>query len=405
MARQLNKLSALQVKRAKPRKSVYRLADGGGLMLTVKPTGARLWHFRYRDRAGKDTYTSFGSADDVSLADARVLRDKTRKQLEGGASPNEAMTVSALADKWYDLKLAKWTNEKHCQNIRNNIDNDIIPLIGEKTLARDVTTEDVLRVLDAIKDRGSWDTATRTLQRIQSMFSLAMVLDRKQFTHNPAAGLAEWFQVPDSLKGNFPALAPEDFHEFLNALENRGEFLRNLTRIAIELQMLTALRPGELRNGEWPEIDWESKQWIIPGPKMKMKRDHVVPLSNQAIEWLKVLHQQTGKGDYLFPGTRGAEVMSNATVNIAIRRLGFKGRHCAHGFRSTFSTWSNEAGFKADPIERQLAHVEGNKTRAAYDRAKHIKERTRIMQAWADWIDVERDQTGKVVPIRREKVS
>jgi integrase len=257
-------------------------------------------------------------------------------------------------------------------------------------------------VLDAIKDRGSWDTATRTLQRIQSMFSLAMILDRQQFKHNPAAGLAEWYTVPDSMKSHFPALAPEDFNELLTAIEDRGGFLRARTRIAIELQMLTALRPGELRNGEWDEIDWDAKQWIIPAHKMKMKRDHIVPLSTQAIDWLKLLHKQTGGGKYLFAGIRNAEVMSDATVNMAVRRLGFKDRHCAHGFRSTFSTWANEAGFNSVVVERQLAHVEGNKVKASYDRSEHIKDRTRLVQAWADWIDAERDQSGKVVQFKKK---
>jgi integrase len=176
----------------------------------------------------------------------------------------------------------------------------------------------------------------------------------------------------------------------------------------VELQMLTVIRPGELRFGRWAEIDQGTKQWIIPGERMKMKRDHVVPLSEQALVILDKLHRFTGESDWMFPAQRRfkSEVLSEAAVNMAIKRMGFHGRHTAHGFRATFSTWANESKiFHADAIERQLAHIEQNRIRGAYNRAEFIEERTLLMQAWADFTDASRDTSKKVVPLRTMKAS
>ena len=413
MARTLNKLTAAGVKNAKPRSKLYRLSDGGGLVLTVQPSGSKHWHFRYRDEAGKSTMCSFGSAHvgEVSLLEARRERDRTRRDLRRGITPAsarrerqaaQANTFKAVATQWYEQKARGWTNAKHKANIWNSLVNDVFPHIGSR-LVPDITTMEVLNITRRIQQRGAWDTAERVLQRVQSILKFAVVIGASE--NNPAAGLSEYVNTPPEEKGHFPAVDYGDLGGLLKAVDT-ADCIRPLTKLALNIQMMTALRPGEVRHGRWDEVDWEACQWVIPAERMKMARGHIVPLSRQVEGLLKELHKLTGGGEWMFPaaGARKHPVMSENTVNDAISRVGFQGKHTAHGFRATFKTWASECKqFLPDAVERQLAHVEGNRTKAAYDRALHLEERKRLLQAWADYTDVCRDPSSQVVVLHRKQ--
>ena len=214
MARTLNKLTAAGVKNAKPRSKLYRLSDGGGLVLTVQPSGSKHWHFRYRDEAGKSTMCSFGSAHvgEVSLLEARRERDRTRRDLRRGITPAsarrerqaaQANTFKAVATQWYEQKARGWTNAKHKANIWNSLVNDVFPHIGSR-LVPDITTMEVLNITRRIQQRGAWDTAERVLQRVQSILKFAVVIGASE--NNPAAGLSEYVNTPPEEKGHFTAV-------------------------------------------------------------------------------------------------------------------------------------------------------------------------------------------------------
>lgn len=396
MSRTINKLSASEVRSLKPKSKVYRESDGGGLCLTVKPSGAKLWHFRYRDRNGRDTYKSFGAYPEVSLKEAREQRAKVRKAMAGGATPNEMRTFKDIALRWFDKKAPGWKNAKHRAQVLTSITEDMLPVIGN-TPAHEVTTRDVMAIIEAVQARGAHETAARICQRIQSIYTLGILEHREQIQMNPASGLSEWVTTPK--KKHFPALPPSELPRLMAALESMPS--TPVTQIALELQLLTALRPGELRHGEWTEIDFSENTWTIPGDKMKAGRDHVVPLSDQAADALLRLHGMTGHGRYLFPGEGKQAVMSEGTVNMALKRAGFHGLHTAHGCRSTFSTWANEhPKFSSDWVEVQLAHVPENRVRAAYNRTEYLDQRRVMMQAWADHLDACRPSNANVTPIR-----
>jgi integrase len=418
----LNKLTIGQVKNAKRREKVYRLTDGGGLVLMVHPTGSKLWIYRYK-LDGKDQTASFGVWPEVSLADARDGRDDARKDMRAGITPKDRKrmqkrqfaeerrqwghTFETVARKWHKETCKKrgannpWTNDKHRDQVINTLKTYAFPKIGTIPID-DLRPVDVRKVIEGMKNVGKWETAQRVFQRISMVIDSA--IERELTDSNPCDVLRRqklFKNRPAAI--NFAALAPVDLSDLMKALKENP--LQPKTETALMLSLLTAVRPGELRNAEWTEFDLEDKLWIIPAEKMKMGRDHVVPLSDQAIQILLHLSTWTGLNKYLFPHrSKGREPMSNGTVNQALKRLGFTGRTTAHGFRSTFSTWANESGlYQRDAIERQLAHVEGNKIRGAYNRAEYLEERTLMMQVWADYVTQCADP--KVVQLKRKGVA
>jgi integrase len=403
--RSLNKLTSTEVKAAKGKDKVFTLADGGGLGLVVKPSGGRYWQFRYRD-AGRAAVASFGTFPDVSLAHARRKAEQARTDLSNLITPKDRArmdeqqlaeerrlhgnTFKSIAQEWYDYTCSltgeneQWTNTKHRAQIISTLKKWAFPKIGSLPIG-DVKTKDIRKVIDAIKNEGLFETATRTFQRIGMVFDAAVedeiidsnpcdVLRRnKRFMKRPAAT-------------NLPALSPDELPELVKAIDKAD--IKPMTKLAVRLSLLTALRPGEIRHGEWSEIDWEAREWSIPGKKMKAGRDHVIPLSDQALEVLHDLEALTGRNRFLFPHrSKGNTGMSDGTVNMAIKRMGFAGRCTAHGFRSIFSTWANATKVhRKDPIEMQLAHAGGSKVRGAYNRHDYIEERAQLMQGWANLI-------------------
>ena len=376
--------------------------------MEVAPAGGKWWRFKYR-HGGKEKRLSLGVYPEVSLAEARERRDAARKLLAQGIDPSatrraekaEAQageeSFELVAREWFERNRSKWseTNAKH---ILARLMNDVFPWIGSRPI-REITAPELLSVGRRIEDRGAIYTAHRALQNCGQVFRYAV-----------ACGKAKRDPSQD-LRGALAPIPKEIHRPSITDTKELGELLRaidtyqgsNVVRCALKLAPLVFVRPGELRRAEWSEIDLEAREWRIPGAKMKMREQHIVPLSRQAVAALRDLHPLTGAGKFVFPGVRSAsKPMSENTVNAALRYMGYStDRVTGHGFRSTASTLLHEQGWNRDAIERQLAHAERNKIKAAYDHAEYLPERRRMMQAWADFLDGLREG-GKVITLRRE---
>ena len=402
-------LTVTQIRNTKAADKPLRLFDGGGLYLEVSTTGARYWRMKYR-HGGKEKLLALGVYPAVSLIEARSKRDAARDVLRDGRDPSAERkadkrraqlatedTFEAIAREWLGLqerKLAAATFGK----AKTMLETLAFPWLGAMPIAT-ITAPDLLAVLKRIEARGAHETAHRMKARCGQVFRYAIATGRA--TRDPAADLRGAL-APVVSRNHASITDPGRVAELLRAIE--GYSGQHATRCALKLSPLVFVRPGELRHAEWAEIDFDAAEWRIPAGKMKMGEEHIVPLSTQAVAILRDLHPLTGHGRYLFPGERSASrPMSENTVNAALRRLGFdKDTMTGHGFRAMASTRLNELGWKPDVIERQLAHAERNKVRAAYNRAQYMEERRTMMQAWADYLDALR--TGaNVVPIRKRK--
>lgn len=395
------------VRNAKPQATAYKLADGRGMYLLVKPNGSKWWRFDYRRPGTKKRNTlSLGTYPDVSLKKARDRREEARQQIADGIDPGDqrkaetvagAETFEAIAREWHAKHVPNWS-PAHADRLMARLEKDVFPWIGHNPIGK-LAAPDVLAVLRRVDARGARDTAHRVHQHCGQVFRYAVATGRASSDPTPA------------LRGAIPP-ARATHHASITDPERIGELLRALdgyqgspvTRAALQLAPLVFVRPGELRRAEWAEVDLDKAEWRIPGEKMKMGSPHIVPLSSQAVAVLQDLAPLTGMGRYLFPGLRTrSRPMSENTVNAALRRMGFdRDTMTGHGFRSMASTLLNEQGWHRDAIERQLAHAERDAVRAAYNYAEHLPERRKMMQAWADYLDSLRESPGKVVPINRK---
>ena len=397
-------LTTTKVRNTKPGAKPYKLADERGLYLLVKPTGAKCWRFKYR-HGGHEHLLSFGMFPDVGLAEARGRRDDARRKLRDGIDPaaeqramkaNANATFATVAAEWLErqreaLAAATFTKAEHELKLARGLNDSPV---------RTLTAPDVLRVLRRIESRGTIETAHRVRQRLSQVLRYAV-----------ATGHAE-HDVTQDLRGALAPVVttsraaltnPNDVAGLLRALD--AYVGQPATEAALKLAPLLFVRPGNLRAMEWAELDLDGSapEWRIPADKMKMREEHVVPLAPQAVAILRELQPLTGRGRYVFPSLRTPHrPMSENTVNAALRRMGYdKTAMTGHGFRALASTRLNELGWAPDVIERQLAHVERNKTRAAYNRASYLPERRKMMQAWADYLDGLRNGAS-VTPIRRQ---
>jgi integrase len=398
-------LSELQVKNAKTGK----VSDGGGLFLQTMPSGSKYWRLAYRFDAKQKTL-ALGVYPAVSLKEARKRRDAARELLAGGIDPSEsrktaqaakieraANTFEVVAREWY-AKAYAGKAESTREKTMTRLEQDVFPIIG----AMPVSTIDpahVLAVIERIEQRGALDIARRvfnyvgrTLRYADSLglvardvsasIDLNLILTQRDTRHHAAltdpVAVGGLMRAIDGFTGAFATLC------------------------ALKLSAMTFVRPGELRHAEWSEIDLDNATWSIPGRKMKMKADHIVPLSTQAVTILRELHAVTGRGNYVFPSERGgSRPMSENTVNGALRRMGFtKDEASAHGFRATARTMLDEAlSVRPDLIEHQLAHAVRDANGRAYNRTAHLPERVKMMQQWADYLDRLKDGAD-VVPLR-----
>ena len=401
-------LTDTKIRNAKPQEKPYKLFDGGGLYLMVAPRedgkASRWWRLKYRMR-GREKVLAIGTYPEIGLREAREARDDAKKLLARGQDPGERKradkivqsdTFKAVAEEWLGLqanKLAEVTLDK----ARWMLGEFVYPRLGEK-LITEIKAPDLLLALRAIEAKGMHETATRTKQKVGQVMRFAIATGRadRDITADLRGALA-----PVPTKNRAAITNPGRVGELLRAIDGyQGE---PATAAALKLAPLTFVRPGELRGGEWREIDLDGAEWRIPGERMKMGDEHVVPLSRQAVEILRALQPLTGAARYVFPSLRSRDrPMSENTLNAALRRLGYTTEQMtAHGFRAMASTLLNERGFPPDVIELQLAHAERNKVRAAYNRAQRLEERRKMMQKWADYLDGLK-AGGNVVAIRKK---
>jgi integrase len=390
---------------AKPRQKAYKLTDGKGLYLFVTPEGGKYWRLKYRI-AGKEKVLALGVYPVVSIAAARTTCAEAKALIKSGRDPiaakkqerlaaqvSSANTFEAVALEWIEQQRHSWV-PGHVERVLDSLKADIFPDLGDRPI-KDITAPELLAVLRKVEKREVYETAQRLLQRCGAVFRYAIQTHRAE--RNPAVDLRGAIKQPKPK--NYAALSAADLPEFLRKLEAYDGHVQ--TRLALKLLALTFVRSGELRKAEWPEFDLDKAEWRIPAERMKMGAPHIVPLSTQALAVLEDLKQLTGTGRYLFPSQSKLTVpMSENTMLFALYRMGYHGRATGHGFRATASTILNEQNWKPDVIERQLAHAERNKVRAAYHRSEYLDERRKMMQAWADHLDA-LASGGKVLPMRR----
>lgn len=386
-------LTDIKIRQAKPADKPIKLADTAGLYLEVKPSGSKLWRYRYRI-AGRENLFAIGEYPQVSLADARKARDDARELIRQGRHPAHArqtertrqinanaLTFKAIAEEWIEKKRSRWA-PYYLMQVERGMKKDIYPRIGRLPI-RSVTAADVLAILDRATKRGAEVVALNLRQWCSQVFRYAVATLRAD--HDPASALRGAVIRPPV--NHSRPMDRDEIAAFLRKLQGFGG--HRTTVIALRLLLLTFVRTIEMRKAEWTEVDLAAAEWRIPAEKMKMRRLHIVPLSAQAVAMLTELKGITGAGRWLFPNHRRPhDVMSATTVNHALMSLGFASATVtAHDFRATASTRLHEMGLRSDFIELQLAHVERNRVRAAYNHADHLAERAAMMQTWADWLD------------------
>lgn len=388
-------LNATQVRTIKPSDKTRKYYDEKGLYLEVTPKGGKYWRFKYRID-GKEKRLSLGVWPDVSLADARDARDKERKLVAKGVDPsnvrkaekasrieNGGNTLEVVAREWFAKNESRWA-EAYSSKIIRRLEMYIFPWLGSKPIA-DITAPDLLPLIRRIEERGALETAHRTLSICGQIFRYAI-----------ATGRAER-DCSSDLKGALPPA--KTFHFSATTEPNKlGQILRALdayegtpvVQAALRLAPLLFVRPGELRQARWENIDLDAAEWRFT--VTKTGTEHIVPLSRQAVEILRDLHPITGHRSLVFPNLRnpkGNRAMSDVALTAAMRRMGIrKSEMSIHGFRAVARTLlDEELGFRPDFIEHQLAHAVRDPQGRAYNRTAHLRERKEMMQAWADYLD------------------
>lgn len=403
-------LSDVVIRKAKANGKTQRLTDGLGLYLEITPTGSKLWRQKYRF-GGKEKRLAHGSYPEVTLAQARVRRDEARRLLASGVDPSAhrkaeklageeraANSFEVVAREWFAKFSQRWA-KSHSDKILSRLENDLFPWLGGRPVA-EIEAPELLRCLRRIEARGALETAHRVLQNAGQVFRYAVATGRADRDPTGAlrGALTPW--KPE----HYPA--PTDTKAvgaLLRAIDGYTGALP--ARTMLRLAPLLFVRPGELRQMEWAEIDFAAKEWNIPAHKMKMREPHLVPLSKQAIALLAELQPLTGRRTYVFPGGHDPKKpMSENAINSALRRMGYdKTTMTAHGFRAIARTLlDEELHFRPDYIEHQLAHAVKDPNGRAYNRTSHLAERRKMMQAWADYLDALKANTdGKVLAFRK----
>ena len=389
MARMTRPLTNNEILKAKPQEKDFTLHDGDGLFLLIKTSGKKLWRFRYqRPASSSRTNLSLGSYPALTLAAARQMRDQYLSLLAQGIDPQKQQEevseqrqieldsiFSVVAARWFQLK-SKSVTKDYAQDIWRSLEKDIFPTIGELPVQA-LKARTIVEALQPIKARGALETVRRLVQRINEIMIYAV--NTGLIDANPASGVGMAFEKPK--KQNMPTLRPEELPNLMRSL-----VMSNLsvpTRCLIEWQLLTLVRPSEASGARWAEIDLEAKLWTIPPERMKAKRQHIVPLSPQAIEILELMKPISANREHVFPSRNDPkQPMNSQTANAALKRIGYGGKLVAHGLRSIASTALNEAGFNGDVIESALAHTDKNEVRRAYNRSIYLTQRVALMNWW-----------------------
>ncbi|HCT7630511.1 TPA: tyrosine-type recombinase/integrase [Citrobacter koseri] len=385
------KLTARQVETAKPKDKSYKLSDGGGLYLEVTTSGSRYWRLKYR-YGGKEKRLAFGVYPEVSLAEARDKRDVAKKVIAAGNDPGEIKkaekiaqkisfenTFEAIAREWHQHKADRWSL-RYRDEILDTFEKDIFPYTGRRPIV-DMKPMDWLEILRRIEKRGALEKMRKVRQRCGEVYRYAIVTGRAEY--NPVSDLATALATPK--KTHFPFLTAEELPHFIKDLA--GYTGSVITKTATQIIMLTGVRTQEMRFACWKDIDFEKKLWEIPAEVMKMKRPHIVPLSDQVVALFESLKPITGLYPLVFIGRNDrTKPISKESVNQVIELLGYKGRLTGHGFRHTMSTILHEEGFNTAWIETQLAHVDKNAIRGTYNHAQYLEGRREMMQWYSDYL-------------------
>jgi integrase len=387
-------LNDLKVRTSKAKNKPYKLYDTDGLYLLVTEKGYKWWRFSYRF-GGKEKLLSLGTYPEITLADARRRRDDERKRVAHGIDPGalrkaqkradttETETFEVIALEWHEEFKPTWT-EGHAKTIMDRMERDMFPWIGSQPI-NEIKAPELLSVLRRVEARGALESAHRVRTIAGHIFRYAAVTGRVE--RDPSSDLRG--ALPQPGEKNYAAITdPKEVGPLLRAIDGySGHFV---VRCALRLAPILFVRPGELRQAEWIEMDLDEAAWNIPAHKMKMKRAHIVPLPEQAIEILTELKQLTGVSKYVLPSVRSfARPMSENTINAALRRLGYdKDTMTGHGFRAMARTILDEVLYvRPDYIEHQLAHAVKDSNGRAYNRTAHLVERRKMMQLWADYLD------------------
>ncbi|HGM7082641.1 TPA: tyrosine-type recombinase/integrase [Serratia marcescens] len=384
-------LTDVKVRTAKPQDKPYKLADGGGLYLLVNTNGSRYWRLKYRVM-GREKLLSIGVYPDISLALARQKRDEARKVLAEGNDPSAVKkaekqakkiaaenTFESIAREWHKAKADRWSL-RYRDEIIDTFEKDIFPYIGLRPIA-EIKPLELLETLKRMEKRGALEKMRKVRQRCGEVFRYAIITGRAEY--NPAPDLAGALAVHK--KKHLPFLTAQELPEFMKDLAGYTGSI--ITKSATYLIMYTGVRTQELRFARWEDIDLDKAMWEVPAEHMKMRRPHKVPLSRQAISLLKQLKPITGHYPLVFVGRNDPrKPISKESINQVIELLGYKGRLTGHGFRHTMSTILHEQGYDSTWIEMQLAHVDKNAIRGAYNHAQYLDGRRKMMQWYADYL-------------------
>ncbi|AYL59510.1 MULTISPECIES: tyrosine-type recombinase/integrase [Enterobacteriaceae] len=418
-------LTDSKIRSAKSLTKSYKLTDSQGLYLTVSGSGSKLWYFRYR-LAGKESRLAFGPYPQITLAEAREKRDAARKLLASGISPSqlhkahntavdESRTFRHTAMAWHTSSLKLWS-EAHAGKILTCLKRYVFPVIGAMDIA-EIETRHLAQLVKAIDDKGVHDVAGRVRQHLTKIMRHAV--QQGVIKYNPAYDLEG--VVTPLVTRHHPALPLNRLPELLEKMDDyKG---RELTRLALDLSLHVFLRSSELRLARWDEFNLKAHIWTVPAKReavkgvrfsergAKMKDEHLVPLSQQAVALLKQIQAISGESVFVFPGAHTLnKPMSENTINKALRVMGYdtKTEVCGHGFRTMACSALNESGrWSKDAIERQMSHKERNGVRAAYvHKAEHLEARIEMMQWWSDYLDTCREKyVPSYIYARQHKVS
>lgn len=367
-------LTELQVRKVQAKDKVYTLSDGDGLLLYVHPTGAKTWIARiWID--GRETRRSIGQYPAMGLREAREKNAALRGKGSAGV-----FSFRALAEEFFERRVDG--KQASADKKRYRLDKYILPYLGNRELY-DISSADVLAILRPIEDAGVVETAHRVRQLVGQIFRYGIATGRVQ--NDPTVALRGALATP-KVRHYATFTRHEDIRRLIVSIDGYRE---PLMRLALWLSALTFARPGEIRAAQWDEFDLERQEWRIHRKRTKMEEEHVVPLADETMEIVKGIEVLTGGGKYLFPSARSSlRPMSENAIRAALRTLGFSNDDFTpHGFRAMASTVLNEHGWPVDVIERQLAHAERNKVRAAYNRAEYLPQRREMMAWWGSWLD------------------
>lgn len=402
------RLTDTQIRKARAADKLVKLSDGGGLQLHLMPTGAKLWRWAYRFD-GRQKLMALGAYPETTLAEARQQHAAARRLLAQGLDPMDRRKAerterAAAAEHSFESVARRWhahwktgKSTRHAEYVMARLEGDVFPAIGARPVAQ-VEAPELVRMVKGIEARGAGDIAKRALQACSQVFRYAIAHGIGSTARNPAADVKPADVLAPRRKTNYARIDARELPALLRKIE--GYQGTPTTRLAMKLMALTFVRTGELIGARWEEFDLDAARWDIPAERMKMQAPHIVPLSSQAIDVLRVLHDMTGHKSLLFPGERDHDrPMSNNTILKALERMGYKGRMTGHGFWGLASTVLHEQGYDHQHIELQLAHAERDEVSAAYNHALYLRQRAQMMQAWGDYL--EGLTRGNVVPLHR----